>query len=318
MKTIKVTMLGPAGVGKTSLLAAIYEQYQSVISGTELQITPDYESEARLIKRLNELKDIKNAKFETSGWSQKTGEQVSYSFELGQRGAKPFLKLQFQDYPGGWISRPDQKNRVESFLKESEAVIIAIDTAALIEKKKGESLHIEINGVDEITRLFERVYCNLKSPKLVVFAPVRCESYYKEEKYEPQVLNSIEVGYSKLLKHLEVKGLIDKVAVVITPVQTVGKGVVFNRIDTDEDDKPIFIFNKTGAKYNPKDSEQPLRYILRFVLSKEIKGRWGIFNWLWISLGKDKEFKEAIDKFIRLCKLEEGFKVIQGHKLLDI
>jgi GTPase SAR1 family protein len=318
MKKIKVTMLGPSGVGKTSLLAAIYEQYRSTINGTELQIMPDHGSEARLIKRLNELKNLETAKFETSGWCRPSTEHHSYSFELCQRGARAFVELQFQDFPGEWITHAGHKVNVEGFLRESDAVIIAIDTTALIEQKKGCNLHQEINGVNEITRLFERVYRNLSSPKLVILAPVRCESYYKAEKYDPSLLASVERGYADLLKHLEAKGLIDKVSVVVTPVQTVGSGVVFNRIDKDENGEPTFIFNKTGAKYNPKDSEQPLRYILRFVLSREVKGRWGIFNWLWTSLGKDKELKEAIDKFTSLCKIDDGFKVIQGHRLLDI
>ncbi len=318
MKTIKVTMLGPSGVGKTSLLAAIYNQYKSALDGTELQILPDYKSEAIIRKRLAALEDIESATFLTPGWTKGSDSEIDYSFELSQTGGKELLKLQFKDYPGQYIN--DKRDRVQKFMKESEVVIIAIDSTALLETKKGESFHKKVNGVDEITSLFERTYKNLNSPKLVILAPVRCESYYKQGKYEPKLLQSIELNYDKLLRYLESSLLVDKVAIVITPVQTVGKAVEFNDIDIDQDGKLRFMFVKTGAKYNPKDSEQPLRYILRFALSEQIKRRWRLFNWFARILrhNKNKRLKKAVDTFIDECKTKGGFKVIQGHNLLDV
>ncbi|NEP90513.1 MAG: hypothetical protein F6K18_28885 [Okeania sp. SIO2C2] len=186
-----------------------------------------------------------------------------------------------------------------------------------METKKGVSYHEKLNGVEDITSLFERSYTNLNSPKLVILAPVRCESYYKQGKYDSELSKKIESGYKELLSFLESNLLIDKVAVVVTPVQTVGKAVEFNDIE-DKEGELKFMFVKTGAEYNPQDSEQPLRYILRFALSKQVKKSWGWFNWLAGLLNKDKKLKAAVDTFVKESKNTGGFKVIQGHNLLDI
>lgn len=320
MKEIKVTMLGPSSVGKTSLLAAIYHQYKTATNGTDLQIIPDETTKGSLNKRLEELKKLND--FETTGWMRRTTEEKSYTFELCKRGGKTFAKLIFQDYPGEWLNENhNEHQKVEKFLKESTAVIIAIDTPALMEKKAGVSWHKQRNYVDEVTYLFEKVYRELNAPKLVIFAPVRCERYYlqADKKYEPELLNRFKCGYDSLLNHFDSSSLISKVSVVVTPVQTVGN-VVFNSIDIDETGEPRIIFNKISKDYHPLDSEQPLRYLLRFVLSKSIQSRWGIFNWLRKLLDLDANFKTALNAFTdsSMCKNSDGFEIIQGHHLLDV
>jgi Ni2+-binding GTPase involved in maturation of urease and hydrogenase len=41
MHEVTVSMFGPRGVGKTSLLTTMYERFESDTSGANLQITPD-------------------------------------------------------------------------------------------------------------------------------------------------------------------------------------------------------------------------------------------------------------------------------------
>jgi hypothetical protein len=55
---------------------------------------------------------------------------------------------------------------------------------------------------------------------------------------------------------------------VVTPVQTVGNGV-FAYHKTDHKGFKKFHYNKTEIKapYAPKDGDQPLRYVLRFLLN---------------------------------------------------
>jgi len=322
MKEIKVTMIGPSSVGKTSLLAAIYDQYKPAINGTDLQITPEESTKASLKTRLEELKNLDNTDFLTTEWTRRTTEERTYTFELSKRGGNTFSKILFQDYPGEWLnSNSSSKQKMEDFLRESDAVIIAIDTPALMESKSDFDWHKKRNSVEEIYNVFETVYRNIISPKLIILAPVRCEAYYIKEsqKYDTELLNRIKKGYEQLLNHLDSQSLIDKVAVVVTPVQTVGN-VVFNSIEIDERKEPKIIFHKTGGKYQPIDSEQPLRYILRFVLSNSINSRWGMCNWLRKGLNLDKDLKEAVNKFTdsSMCKTNGGFAIIQGHSLLNI
>jgi hypothetical protein len=107
--------------------------------------------------------------------------------------------------------------------------------------------------------------------------------------------------------------------VIITPVQTVGT-VVFSRIEM-LDGKPLFIFRKTShdAQYNPQDSEQPLRYLLRFLLRLHLDRRnLGLFNFIRDWLGLDNHLKDAVREFAKGCKNTGAFAVLQGQNWLNI
>ncbi|NEO99485.1 MAG: hypothetical protein F6K58_12550 [Symploca sp. SIO2E9] len=319
MNELKITMLGPSGVGKTSLLTAMYEQFESNIGRTNLQLTPDLESSALLQERLAQLQNLPDS-FETKGWMASTENYRSFVFDLGKKGAMPSLRLHFQDYPGEWHeskSSREDKERIDNFVTESAAVLIAIDTPALMEKKG--HWHAQINRPQQITNLFQRVYRELESPRLVILAPVRCEKYLQTEASTSKLLKCIEEGYAKLLELFRSQILLPKVVVVVTPVQTVGS-VLFSRIEEDEG-KPLFIFRKTShdAQYNPSDSEQPLRYLLRFLLRLHLDQRqWRFFNFLRKWLDLDKELKAAVEEFAKGCKTTDGFEVLQGETWLNI
>ena len=79
---LKIAMLGPRGVGKTSLLTAMYEQFEDTIGQTDLQLTPDEESNAILQERLGELKGLLDD-FEATGGLEGDSEPRSFIFNLG-------------------------------------------------------------------------------------------------------------------------------------------------------------------------------------------------------------------------------------------
>ncbi|KYC36116.1 hypothetical protein WA1_40980 [Scytonema hofmannii PCC 7110] len=323
MDELKITMLGPSGVGKTTLLTALYEQFENTIGKTDLQLTPDEESSAILQERLMELKSLLNDFEPRGGVSGTEGEPEhlrSFVFGLGKKGKKPSLELHFQDYPGGYHAAkatPEKKQFVKKMLTECVAVLIAIDAPALMEQKG--KWHEQINRVQQMTDLFKTAYQELESPRLVIFAPVKCEKYLKDEKTAQELLIRIKEGYAKLIDLFNSAVLLPKVAVVVTPVQTVGS-VVFSRVEIDSN-IPHFLFRKTShdAAYSPTDSEQPLRYLLRFLLKLHLDTRhWGVFNFLRDLLGRDYYLKEAIRQFASECKASHGFAILQGEDLLKV
>lgn len=325
MQELKVTMLGATGVGKTTLLTAVYEQFQSNIGETDLQLTADEESSAILQERLADLKGLLDD-FETTGGIQGTeGEPdtlKSFNFDLGRKGDEPSLKLQFQDYPGGYHAAkasPEKKQFVKDLLKECVAVLIAIDAPSIMEQNG--VWHDRINRPQQMTDLFKNVYEKLDSPKLVILAPVKCEKYLQNEKSAQELLQKIKEGYANLIDFLNCENLRSKVAVVVTPVQTVGS-VVFSRVER-KNNTPCFYFRKIShdAKYSPQDSEQPLRYLLRFMLKMHFDKKvqsWGILSFIRDWLGVDEYLKSAISTFASGCKTNNGFAVIQGESLLKI
>ena len=325
MQELKITMLGPTGVGKTSLLTAMYEQFESTIGKTNLQLTPDEESSAILQERLVELKSLLDD-FEATGGVRRTEAAAgpeslrSFVFGLGKKGQKPSLQLHFQDYPGGYLAakaNPEERKFVKNLLTECVAVIIAIDAPALMEANG--KWHELINRPQQMTDLFKTAYLDLDSPRLVILAPVRCEKYLQDEKFKTELSRRVKEGYAKLFDLLSSEALLPKVVSVITPVQTVGT-VVFSRIELNND-RPQFHFRKIShdAEYSPKDSEQPLRYLLRFLLKLHIDSRnLGLFNFIRNWLGVDNHLKQAVREFAVGCKTTEGFTVTQGETWLNI
>ena len=328
MQELKITMLGASGVGKTTLLTAMYEQFESNIGNTNLQLTPDDESAAILQDRLIELKSLVNV-FEARGRVGIEGTEAmagpeslrSFSFGLGRKGEAPSLNLRFYDYPGGYHAThatKEEKEFVKNTLRESTAVLIPIDAPSLMEKNG--RFHEKVNRPQQIKALFNAAYQNLDSPRLIIFAPVKCEKYLKNSKTSKELLEKVKQGYAPLLNHFNSSSLNPWVASVITPVQTVGS-VIFSRMEVDSENNPHFYFRKTrhDAEYSPSDSEQPLRYLLRFLLKLHLDSRqWKFFNFLrdWLEL--DNHLKKAVNEFSRGCKTNGSFAVVKGEKWLNI
>lgn len=323
MQELQIVMLGPTGVGKTTLLTAMYEQFEKNIGVTNLQLSPDEDSANLLQDRLIELKslvDIFEAKGNTRGVKPtvptSTNDLKAFKFDLGKKSSKPTLRLVFRDYPGEYIKV--EQDFVKKLLRESHAVLIAIDSPALMEEHG--KYNQRVNRPQHIKDFFNHAYQNLEGPRLVILAPIKCEKYLQKEESREKLLNTVQDSYSNLINHFKSEDLRNKIAVVITPVQTVGS-VIVSRIEPDESGTPHFYFRKLrhDSKYSPKDSEQPLRYLLRFILKLHLDDRnWGIFSFLRDWIGKDEHLKTAIEDFARECKTTGGFKVIQGDSLLSI
>lgn len=318
---IKIAMLGASGVGKTSLLTAMYEQFENTIGQTNLQLTPDLKSSAILQERLGELKSLTDD-FEATGGIVGAGYPRSFIFDLGRKGTKPSLRLHFQDFPGTYLNSqatPKESEFVKNLLTESTAILIAIDAPALMEANG--KWHEKINRPQQITHLFQSVYQDLKSPRLVILAPVRCEKYMQDATSANALLKRIKDKYANLLNLFSSEALLPWVVSVVTPIQTVGT-VVFSHIEV-ANGTPHFYFRKTShdAEYSPRDSEQPLRYLLRFALTIQIESRnwnWGPFSPIRVWLGWDNHIKEAARQSASGCKSTWGFTVLQGEKWLNI
>ena len=66
IQELQITVLGPTGTGKTTLLTAMYAQFDKNVGSANLELTPDDDTSARLQDRLIELKDALSL-FESRG-----------------------------------------------------------------------------------------------------------------------------------------------------------------------------------------------------------------------------------------------------------
>ncbi len=327
LQELQITVLGPSGAGKTTLLTAMYEQFENTIANVNLELTPDDETSYLLQERLIELKSALRV-FESKGrvglasTNELTGLGTlpSFKFGLGKKHKSPSLQLIFRDYPGDYHNKKatrEERAYVNTIVKQSAAVLILIDAPALMEEKG--KYHEELNRPQQIKDMFKSAYKGLDSPKLVIFAPVKCEKYLQDEETAKELSRRVSEEYKGLLELLKDEGLRPWIASVITPVQTVG-GLIFSRIEPDRDGIPEFYFRKIshGAEYSPKDSEQPLRYLLSFLLKLHLYQRnSGVFSFIRDWLGSDEHLKQAVKKFSDGCKDTDGFTVLAGKKWLS-
>jgi hypothetical protein len=311
LPVLNVTMLGPSGVGKTSLLAAMYDQFDNV--SRDLQLLAEEESQSDLETRLKELKSIVTcSSIKLTDDVTQTFNPRSFKFEFGQTGTAPALEINFQDYPGEWLKQDEQKNKVKDLIRESVAVLIPIDTPPLMER--GGKYHEDFNHPTQLNDLFKTLYKDLDSPRLVILAPVKCEKYMKNP---PELFRKVREGYQKMLNQFASENLLPKVAVVITPVQTVGS-VVFSRVE-EIDNQPIFYFRKPQPSdpYQPKNTEVPLRYLLRFLLKLHLdKRRASIFTRILDSFGGNAGLRNAVSRFAE--PRPDEAEIVQGIELLKL
>jgi hypothetical protein len=223
-------------------------------------------------------------------------------------------------------------------------IFVAIDTPALMESR-GEwaYLHERHNSFKLIADMFKEAYEGLDEPRLVVFVPVRCERYVQDAADTARLVERVKEGYRETFEILSGKR---SVAVVIAPVQTVGS-VVFLHIGarTDPQKKPTpddyeFYFKRSSpdARYAPKDNEQPLRYMLRFLLNEHLKekrrerlggaideiaqelgwtGFWtSPFGEFFDEIEGHAPFRDAVASFAEGCKESTPFEIVQGRDVL--
>lgn len=328
----KINMLGPSGVGKTSLLTVMQRQMNAVVDISQLQLNPgnpqipgsDFETMAFFLECEVELtQQIKSRGWLVKGGIQGSSVDKTFSFHVSKPQHPSFLPLEFQDYPGGWIESKDffpvqkqqqprefRASQVVDYIKNSHVTILVIDTPALIEKKG--KYHVEINKSEIVKELLLKAYREDESgkPKLLMLAPVKCEKYFQGTHNEyRKIEQNICSQYKDLLHSLKAPDFKD-VAAVISPIKIMGN-VLFAYIEENIENntiKPRFYYHKTNKhELEPVDAEQPLRYILQFMLKNYIDD-----NFLTL----DEDLKIAINQYAAGCKRDGGFVVLQGEHLL--
>lgn len=312
MKELHITMLGPRGVGKTSLLASMYDRFDDTASNIGLKLTPDLESSAIFQKRLAELKNQAQT-FDATGGISGTAEAQQFTFGLGKRGSQSSLQLVFHDYPGGYLDDRSKLAEVAHYIENSHVIMLAIDTPAMMEQ--GGRWHQQVNRIRQITDFFGHAMQGIKSRKLVLFVPIKCESYVQTEEHCISLRHAVKRNYNSLLSDLAF--LSDRIAVAITPVQTLGN-VRFQLIEI-KNDYPHFQFHQVHPKYAPRDVDQPLRYALSFVLHEYLMQRSILRVVADVLFQFDRDFLNALQTLGEGRKEGlRGYEILQGKLFLSV
>jgi len=318
MNDLNFTVLGRRGVGKTTLITSIYDQTVRCLSGTGINLHADLATSTQLTHQLVKLRKIadETKALVKHGGIEGTANVKKYVFSLGPDGGKADLVIRFTDFPGGWLEDPGKQSDVVEIASKADVLLVPIDSPPLMEG--GGRYHDAVN-VPSLIRGFSHEIQNASEAgrsRLVILAPIRCEKYTNGAGKADQLLKKVLEEYVATIECFS-----QDTAVVITPIQTVGclQFSYFGKKSGD-DYCPEMNFKKqrAGDLYSPVDCDQPMRYLLRFLLKQQHEAKNGGW-WHWLTFGflSNKLYLKAASEISSKCKNgTDGFKVVQGGHLL--
>ncbi|MDY7008485.1 MAG: hypothetical protein SWX82_32335 [Cyanobacteriota bacterium] len=326
---LSVASLGPSGVGKTSILAVINKYFRGDVTRTDFKVFIDQESHTTIKEHEEGLEDLVKDFDAVDRGLQSTEDEKNINFILRRDKwrSRDTLGLEFLDISGGWLQKDPSSQYYQKYFNQvinSGAVIIPIDTLALMQEDG--KYHQQLNDPQSVTKMIATAYDNLPKDeeRLVLFIPVKCETYVKTEKNMERLVKDVRKGYAELIYNvLRPKA---NVAVVITPIQTVGCVVCGGPdIDIETGELKGWLLNKTrfDAPMESQWEDQPLRYIMRFLIHQYMKQqRTGLFGRAFYTcndlLKANNDLYEALRRFAQGRIKVPPFEVIQGHDLLNI
>lgn len=329
---MKIAMMGPRAVGKTTVLTAVFNETKTSIITTMLKLTDRGDTGRELQDRLYYLKSVFKKQQDISDTSRPeaglaaTASEHLFQFSFGIQGNSPSIDIEIKDFPGEYVtSHPE---RVKTFINEATAIYIAIDTPHLMEK---DGIFNEVkNKVNAITTFFKEALEIVDSEKLVMLIPLKCEKYFHEKRMD-EVLKRVEVAYADLIALFREK---TTVCCTVAPILTLGD-VVFdsfkydndNNVELDVDGTPNLVkykFIGNPPKYSPRFCSQPMYATLSFLAAqydrnknresfwkKMLRNIWNVFN-------SDKQLFDEILKMEKnriTDQPELGYHVICGGEL---
>lgn len=325
---IKATMMGPRGVGKTSVMASIFGDTRDNIAGTGLFFRPSHNSSAELYNKRLSLMNIFDKRINITDAPQAgviaaSNDVTSFSFEMGRSGRAKSIDIEIKDFPGEFlVSRPDE---VSNYIAESHIVMVAIDSPYLMEDDG--RYNEEKNNVKGVTEFFTNHFESIQN-KLILLVPLKCERYFHDGKIDV-LKKKIESTYSTLTKFCEESNI----ACVIAPIQTLG-GVEFDKFTNYNSTNNYnnvskiseYRFYEKSPKYEPMFSVQPFYYLLTYAVNYY---EWSnnqhrdffesLKNSLVSVLKNDKDFFLEIKRLSKNILINKmGYAIIVNNNILKL
>jgi hypothetical protein len=236
--TFKIGLVGPTRIGKTSLITALLAESRTLLAGSGVTMhTVGVATEAKIASNRKELDgDLLAGEFQSKSLKG-TVEPFTFHLKLDPGVSGSEINIDLLDFPGGWLvadERPAQYaqdwDQCLTFIKESTVLLVPVDAALLMEASLAKQRHalprlLTTYEVEEVARdwAIER---NRKpyEPALVVFCPVKCESYFADNggrrDRSVQLLQRFKETYAEVITAINSEA--PKASLIYAPIDTIG------------------------------------------------------------------------------------------------
>jgi len=318
---INVLMCGGRRAGKTSVLAGIEKNMRSSFANGDIVL--EMQNTGRLVEFRAESEAIFGYDYEDvetflADQRAPTMEQSDYRCKVHMKNRVTRYDLCFTDVPGEWFNTKDQEkiDKLYGKMRAAHILVIAIDSPHLMEEE-GE-YHQVFNRADRITEHIKACFQGNRTPRMVLFVPVKSEAYRPSPAMNRQdrmhgLLERVKAGYGDLITWLTTGENSALYTTVIAPCFTVG-GAEFlqfippideetGQVELDADGRPLepvgtapggekvmqylseYMLLRDGAGmhyYKPEYCEQPLLYILLYLIA--MSRAKNLFGAIWTKL----------------------------------
>jgi hypothetical protein len=307
-------MVGPRGVGKTSLLAAMYNELDSELS--RIGCTLSLEAGPTLASINGQLKDLKKLATGT-GIKVQAGEGIAggsdmreYIFNLDVgNGGEPETALRFVDIPGGWYSGTGDWKIADQEAINSRVSFLAVDATALMESPSKDleyigKYHEDINSPSDIHEFYKRA--KFAEGHIVILSLIRAETYVKQGNID-LLLKKTKYAYRELSDRLNKNGI----PFYACYVETVGS-LIFNSFTESDGIVSSHFRRDPKIGYRPSRCAIPLRIAAGTALGKaldqsalKVMQEDGVINNVLDFFGMENALKKAREKHATIYKAFE-------------
>lgn len=324
---LQITMLGARGVGKTSVVTAIFDDSMTKdgFGRTKIVMTAEPQTGSILHKQRRMLMDVFDNRTDIAAIPASSGESKFY-FQVGLIENTPCIDLTITDYPGEWLT--DEPKIVSEKICNSQVIIIAIDTPYLMENN---GIYNEDKNKIALTTKFISENLDTFKNKLVMLVPLKCELYFgfskngKRNDRTAEMTSKVLHAYRDMITMLKDNG---DTAMMIAPILTVG-GVVFKHFEM-VGGIPVAKFkfydgeteDGRNAIYKPRFCAQPIFHLLSFVAQQYVRYRNSVgffgsfFQQISDFFSDNNEFLLEMEKINeKRIKDGNGYKIICGQDL---
>ncbi|MDR1520546.1 MAG: 50S ribosome-binding GTPase [Planctomycetota bacterium] len=300
---IDVCLIGPSGVGKTSLLATMYHHLQDYLPGN-VQFKPlENELFVSLTRKYEGLAKMANVPPHSLAVDDSGGnmdiQTYPFGFNFVTHNGTPvkFLQVNFHDTPGGYTKTMPEK--LTAKINSSQIIIVAVDAGAMM--KATLSNANEFNGYKYVTHHLEETFVDARN-RLVLFVPIKAETWIADWRVARNMADAagnplIQKAGEHLAQALKLfTGFNNRLGIVV-PVETMGcVRYLATTFAPDGKGGEVIHYSRTHDEFRPRHIHFPLFYTLNFIAAEFFRNKGILWKFFYHFFGNYKKLLRALEK----------------------